>query len=247
VAASYDRSNLANRPTFYVNGAKMTTTTLASPSSTPPALSGTGYIGNSSANSRAWNGLIDDLRIYDRVLSDTEIQVLATPPPANIAPLVNAGTNQTVLWPASVNLAGGVSDDGKPNPPGAVSLNWIQLSGPGIVTFGNSNVLSTTANFSVPGTYVLRLTANDGQAQTVSNVTITAVVRPIISISTQLGILQLSWPTNGGNWLLQSQTNPPSIGLGTNWTILPGPVTNPFWIPFSPAAGAVFYRLILTN
>src|SRR5207245_5921227 len=36
-------------------------------------------------------------------------------------------------------------------------------SGPGTVTFGNANAASTTATFSAAGTYVLVLTANDGQ------------------------------------------------------------------------------------
>ena len=36
------------------------------------------------------------------------------------------------------------------------------MRGPGTVTFGNANAVDTTASFSAAGTYVLRLTANDG-------------------------------------------------------------------------------------
>ena len=41
----------------------------------------------------------------------------------------------------------------------------MKLSGPGTVTFGNSNQLSTTATFSANGIYVLQLTADDGEIQ----------------------------------------------------------------------------------
>jgi len=36
------------------------------------------------------------------------------------------------------------------------------VSGPGSVQFGNATAVDTTATFSATGTYVLRLTANDG-------------------------------------------------------------------------------------
>lgn len=175
------------------------------------------------------------------------MQALASMPPTNVAPVVNAGTNQTVIWPAPAALSGTISDDGKPNPPGTVAVTWSQLSSPGTVTFANSNVLATTASFSAAGAYVLQLAANDGQVMTVGNVTVTAITRPTISFQLLADGLQLSWQTSGGNWLLQCQTNPPSVGLGNDWVDVSGTTTNPFVIPFDPTAGLVFYRLLLTN
>ena len=53
---------------------------------------------NNSAN-RYWNGLLDDVQIYDRALSSGEISVLATPPPA--VPIahwkLDDGTGNTAL------------------------------------------------------------------------------------------------------------------------------------------------------
>jgi len=46
---------------------------------------------------------------------------------------------------------------------GAVTTLWSRVSGPGTVTFGNPSSVATTALFSGSGTYVLRLTADDGQ------------------------------------------------------------------------------------
>jgi len=245
VAASYDRSVLPNRPTFYVNGRKMPTIVLTPPSGTPPPLSGTGYIGNSSATNRAWNGLIDDLRIYDRILSDAEVQVLAAVPPANMAPVVYGGTNQTVLWPAAAVMDDSITDDGKPNPPGIVTASWSQVSGPGLASFSRTNATGIRAVFSSPGNYILQLTADDGQAETASDVDIASVVQPAMQAAIHGGALQLSWNSSDAPWQLQAQTNSLMSGLGTNWINVPGAeTTNQISIPINPSGPNVFYRLV---
>ena len=90
----------------------------------------------------------------------------------NYPPAVFAGTNQTVTLPSTSTLTGFVSDDGLPDC-GLLMFSWSQVSGPGTVTFNSPNALTTTASFSAPGTYVLRLTASDGQLTSVSDVTVT--------------------------------------------------------------------------
>ncbi len=82
--------------------------------------------------------------------------------PPNQAPSVNAGSDQTITLPASAILNGTATDDGLPNPPATLTTTWSQVSGPGTVSFGNANALNTTANFSLAGIYILRLTADDG-------------------------------------------------------------------------------------
>ena len=91
----------------------------------------------------------------------------------NAAPVVNAGTNQTITLPAVATLTGVVNDDGLPNPPAALTLTWSRFSGPSTVTFGNANAASTTASFAGAGTYVLRLTVSDSQLSSSADVTIT--------------------------------------------------------------------------
>src|SRR5262249_53761139 len=76
----------------------------------------------------------------------------------NFAPAVFAGPNQTIWLPDSANLTGTVSDDGLPGC-GGLTVSWSEVSGPGNVSFGNSNSLSTTVGFSAPGSYVLQLSA----------------------------------------------------------------------------------------
>jgi hypothetical protein len=90
-------------------------------------------------------------------------------------PVVDAGTDQTITLPDSANLDGTVTDDGLPDPPGAVTTTWSKVSGPGTVTFGNANAVDTTASFSAAGTYVLRLTADDGELDANDEVTITVL------------------------------------------------------------------------
>ena len=71
-------------------------------------------------------------------------------------PQVGAGPDRTVTLPAAATLDGTVTDDGP------VQTTWSKVSGPGTVTFANPGQVDTTATFSQPGSYTLRLTANDG-------------------------------------------------------------------------------------
>ena len=92
--------------------------------------------------------------------------------PVNQAPSVDAGPDLSVVLPASASLDGTVSDDGLPSSPGQVTTTWAQVSGPGTTSFGNVNAVDTTATFSTAGTYVLRLSASDGQATVADEMTV---------------------------------------------------------------------------
>jgi hypothetical protein len=81
-------------------------------------------------------------------------------PPANTAPVVDAGSNGTFTLPASVALAGTVTDDGLPS--GILTTTWSLVSGPGTASFSNASAVNTTATVSAVGAYVFRLTASDG-------------------------------------------------------------------------------------
>jgi len=93
---------------------------------------------------------------------------------ANAAPTVDAGSDEAIAYPTmSVSLDGTVSDDGLPDPPAAVTTAWSTVSGPGSVVFANAAAVDTAASFDRVGTYVLRLTADDGDLETYDDVTIT--------------------------------------------------------------------------
>ena len=122
-------------------------------------------------------------------------------PPVNQAPLINSGSDQTITLPGNATLDATVNDDGLPNPPANVTTTWSRTSGPGTVTFGNPAAVDTTASFSSDGTYVLRLTANDGQLSSFDEL--------IVVVD----------PAGGGN-------QAPSVAAGSDQTItLPGNAT----------------------
>ncbi len=57
--------------------------------------------------------------------------------------------------------------------------------------------------------------------------------------------LLLRWPGDHTGWRIQAQTNPPTVGITTNWAILPGAsLTNQFVMPFDRTNGSVFFRMI---
>jgi hypothetical protein len=117
---------------------------------------------------------------YGRSLQDTiRITVKGTgddtPPPSgnNQAPVVNAGSNQTITQPASsVTLNGSASDaDGS-----IASYRWTKVSGSG-GTIASPNSRTTSVTNLTPGTYVfnLKATDNDGAA---GNKSVTVTVKP---------------------------------------------------------------------
>jgi hypothetical protein len=84
-------------------------------------------------------------------------------PVFNKPPCVEAQGPASIAFGQSASLTGLATDDGDPDPPSQLSVAWSRLSGPGTVTFGSPSSVATTASFSAPGSYVLRLTASDGQ------------------------------------------------------------------------------------
>jgi hypothetical protein len=87
---------------------------------------------------------------------------------------VDLGIEQSITLPVNtITLSGTVTDDGLPDPPGIVTMTWSQVSGPGIVMFGNPGADETTVQFSAEGTYVLRLDADDGELTAADEITIT--------------------------------------------------------------------------
>ncbi|MEK7949975.1 CBM96 family carbohydrate-binding protein [Luteolibacter soli] len=95
--------------------------------------------------------------------------------PSNQAPIVNAGPDQSgtlTSTSATLTLSGSATDDGLPAG-SSLTTSWTRVSGPTGVSFATSTSQSTNATFSAAGTYVLRLTASDGELTGSDDVTIT--------------------------------------------------------------------------
>lgn len=143
------------------------------------AISGPGNVSFSNSNAPATNANFSSEGTYTLRLTANNGQrsayddvrvVVAAAQPVNQAPVVRAGSNQSITLPGGANLNGAVSDDGLPG--GSTSLRWSLASGPAAVSFSSSNSASTTVAFSREGTYRLRLTANDGELSSYDDVTI---------------------------------------------------------------------------
>ncbi len=101
----------------------------------------------------------------------------------NTPPIVSAGSEQTITLPAAAALGGSVTDDGLPSS-GTLTSAWTKVSGAGSVTFGSTTTPATSATFDQPGTYVLRLTADDGELTASADVTVVVNAPTVVPIVT---------------------------------------------------------------
>jgi len=161
----------------------------------------------------------------------------------NAPPMVSAGEDLTITYPASVHLTGYVSDDGIPeNMP--VEVAWSKVSGPGAVHFTESQHTNTTASFSEGGVHVLRLTATDTAAEAADDITVTVNKAPLVDAGSDTTITNLTA-------LLGGSVDDDGIGeITVEWSKLEGPGTVLFSTN-APAAVATFsgsgyYTLRLT-
>lgn len=73
VVVTYDYSSTANDPIYYFNGTMVSSAESTAPSGSVASEPGEIFIGNNDSGTRTFDGLIDDVRIYNRVLSEEEV------------------------------------------------------------------------------------------------------------------------------------------------------------------------------
>ncbi len=115
------------------------------------------------------------LTAYDGQYTTVDhVTIEVYPDGSNLAPTVHAGPDQLARLSQTITLTGSADDDGLPNPPGDLTYAWSKVSGPGAVTFGTPASSTTTASFSLRGTYVVRLSASDSVLSGYDDVVVTA-------------------------------------------------------------------------
>jgi RHS repeat-associated protein len=126
----------------------------------------------------------------------------------------------------SVRLHGSVADDGHLS--SVPNIAWIMLSGPGPVIFDEPANPQSIARFTQPGTYTLRLTADDGQF--------------ISYDETKVEVVRNQPPTvDAGSDQFIAITNTTLTGIVRD-DGLPKGQTNILWTQLSgPAAGTAFF------
>jgi PKD repeat protein len=153
----------------------------------------------------------------DGSLTATDDVIVTVTAPVNLAPVVNAGSDQIVTYPSAAMMAGSATDDGLPSG-NTLTRTWIKVSGPGTVTFFNGNLLNATATFSAAGSYTLRLTVSDGALSTSDDVIIT-VVAPQACGGTATGTLTILANTSADAVGVQIKLD--GVNMGPELTVIP--------------------------
>jgi hypothetical protein len=109
-----------------------------------------------------WAGLVDDVRVFPWALNEAQIGAFVA---ANFGAIVQVPTNIAVAVVTPVDLPGVVVDDGRPVPPGVLTLIWSQVDGPVPVFIPDPGALTNSVSFTQSGDYVFRLVADDGQVK----------------------------------------------------------------------------------
>jgi hypothetical protein len=103
------------------------------------------------------------LVVSDGILSSEPSMTTVTASSANLAPVANAGPEQTVRVGDLVRLSGSASTDANGD---ALNYLWTWTANPGNAVLSGALTVSPSFTPSVAGIYVLTLTVNDGKGGT---------------------------------------------------------------------------------
>ena len=163
IAASFDAEDSDATPALYLDGVPLTVGPQSVPNGSRAADGETGYIGDDGEDTRAFDGIVDDMRIYNRILAPSEIGALAEGPDLNTAPWIKAGGSRSTAPGELVNLSAEVEDPDTSLQ--LLSFKWVIVDGPATVDFSDPTLLNTQVRFPVAGEYRLRLFADDANAR----------------------------------------------------------------------------------
>jgi len=180
VAVVYDSSSTLNNPDLYINGVKQTISKITSPQGTQTANGGAGIIGNRIPLNRGWDGLIDELRVYNRALSASEIVSLydqGNSGPFNFS-LANSMSLSAIQGSSATNTITASLVSGSPEP---VSLSASGLPSGASASFSQktcsptcSSLLTIATAASTPaGTYTITATGTGGGVTRTTSFTLT--------------------------------------------------------------------------
>ncbi|WOO40240.1 tandem-95 repeat protein [Rubellicoccus peritrichatus] len=143
-----------------------------------------------------FDGSIDELSIYSRALDITEIDAIyqagwigkCHPDPANNGPTVTLAGPNNITLPANIlDYTVSAFDDGLPADQN-LSLQWRQISGPGVITFEPASIagdniyniesITTLTMPAIAGDYTIEVVVSDGMAETVKSQTVTVWPKP---------------------------------------------------------------------
>ena len=163
--------------------------------------------GDDAGNSFFFNGAIDNVTIFDTALDSSDVATLQNETFScfNNPPVVDAGPNRTVIVGDILDIDGTVTDDGFPGVPGTTTIQWTQISGPGISDIIAANAEDTGVIFYDTGTYVFELSATDGALTTTDQMIVEVIPIPEFnSVAT--------WKMNEPTWTAAANQVIDSVG-----------------------------------
>jgi hypothetical protein len=197
------------------------------------------YSGSLPAGRWFFNGKLDDVRIYQRALSQAEIQSVMVDS-VNLAPSFTSNPINKPSAVAGQGYSSSIASDAiDPNP--GDTLTFSKLSGPAWLNVAGNGALSGTPLSADAGinSFVVRVTDSGNLfGDAALNLTVAAAPPILATISVEGDHLVLNW--SGGLAPYQVQRN--ADLSGTNWQNFGGPLsTNRLAI--TPSNTAEFYRI----
>lgn len=193
------------------------------------------FIGRDETGSNFLGGQVDDVQLYARELSASDVLDLslrtygpydgsaASTVASNQPPTANAGVDKSITLPtSSVSLSGSGTD-----PDGSIaSYGWTQVSGPNTASIGTPNSASTTVSGLAQGTYLFRLKVTDnGGLSATDDVNVTVNPAPNNAPTANAGADQtITLPANSVTLTGSGSDSDGSIS-SYSWSQVSGPNT----------------------
>jgi hypothetical protein len=171
VVMQFDGTTSTNNVQLYVNGFPdkfvSSALTAVNRNSTANLHIGAYDSVDTNAANAGFNGMIDEVRIYNRILTLSEIQALYQAVPSDLGPVITTTPSLSGAVGNPLALSATVTSS---KAPGLLSYNWSELTGPSTLILNNATTTSASTTPTQPGAYGLLFTANDGVITSFANV-----------------------------------------------------------------------------
>jgi hypothetical protein len=179
VSVLFDRRSTAtgSKQLLYLNGKPCLSDALGTGVATNAAAFTTPLVigNNNTTGNRNFDGVLDEMRVYNRFITDEEARLLAIDPDNNHPPVIEGPTNLMAKVGRPVALQNVAMDDGQPFAT-TLTTGWSVVSGDASkVSFADASAPGTTATFTKTGNYVIMLSASDSELQAASLTRVTVL------------------------------------------------------------------------
>jgi parallel beta-helix repeat protein len=191
----------------------------------------TATIASASSSSSAFNNLIAGVYVFNLRVTDNRAGIandqfqITVNNPANIPPVANAGTDQTIQLPTSSTTLNGSATDADGS---VASHTWSFVLGPTTPVISTpSSYTSSVSGMTLAGTYTFRLTAVDNLGASGSDIMV-ILVNPAANVAptSNAGVDKtITLPTTTTSVTGVASSDPDGTIVAYLWTQVSGPST----------------------